>query len=114
MNDFAAIASSVFQPTTGQVYAELAGELAILDSKSGVYYGLDPVGARVWSLILAFKSVEEMRDILLEEYEVAASQLEDDLGTLLRDLKEKGLIESAPPGARERALAAAQAEGNPS
>ena len=110
MNDFAALASSIFQPTAGQVYAELAGELAILNSNSGVYYGLDPVGARVWSLILAFKSVGEMRGILLEEYDVDAAQLENDLATLLCDLKTKGLIEPAAPGAREAHAAAQSGE----
>jgi hypothetical protein len=106
MNDFAALASTIYQPTAGQVYAELAGELAILNSKTGIYYGLDPVGARVWSLILCFKSVAEMREILLEEYEVEACQLESDLAMLFFDLKAKELIEPAPPGAREAYVAA--------
>lgn len=110
MNDFAKLVSFVYQPTAGQVYAELGGELAILNSKTGVYFGLDPVGARVWSLILEFKSVGEIRTILLEEYEVTAAQLDADLQTLFSDLAEKELIEIAPPGARERALADAQSE----
>ena len=36
----------------GEVVAtDLGDEAAILNLKDGVYYGLDPVGARVWSLI---------------------------------------------------------------
>jgi len=34
-----------------QVSCDLAGEAAILNLKNGVYYGLDPVGARIWNLI---------------------------------------------------------------
>jgi hypothetical protein len=103
--DFSALAATLFQATPGQVYADLAGELAILNSDTGVYYGLDPVGARIWSLILEFKTVAEMKTILLEEYEVNSAQLECDLLTLLSDLRSKGLIEPAAPGARERAVA---------
>jgi hypothetical protein len=110
VNDFASLSAAVYQPTAGQVYAELAGELAILNSKTGVYFGLDPVGARVWSLILEFRTCEEIRATLLAEYDVSPSQLEADLLNLFCDLSSKGLIETAPPGARERALAAAQSQ----
>ena len=99
-SNFSSLANLLFQPTAGQVYADLAGELAILDSKTGVYYGLDPVGARIWSLILEWKTITEIRGVLLEEYEVDPAQLEDDLSHLLRDLFTKGLIELAPPGAK--------------
>ena len=94
-SDFASIGPAHFQPTPGQVYADLAGELAILNSKTGIYYGLDPVGARIWSLIIEFKNVREIKAILLEEYDVSPRQLESDLLTLLQDLNSKGLIEAA-------------------
>ena len=100
--DFASISRLTFRPTTGQVYAELGGELAILDSKSGVYYGLDPVGARVWSLILEWKTGAEIRATLLEEYDVEPAQLDGDILHLFNDLMAKGLIEVAPPGSRPR------------
>jgi hypothetical protein len=98
--DFSSLAPLLFQPTAGQVYADLAGELAILDSKTGIYYGLDPVGARIWSLILEFKILSEIRAILLEEYEVDPVMLEGDMSHLLADLFAKGLIEVAPPGTK--------------
>jgi hypothetical protein len=110
VKNFALFASSVFRPTAGHVYTELGGELAILNSETGVYFGLDPVGARVWGLILEFRTVREIREVLLEEYEVTCPQLEADLLTLFSDLLSKGLIEIAPPDAKERALAAARSE----
>lgn len=93
--NFSAVAPLYFQPAKGQVHAELAGELAILDSKSGIYYGLDPVGARIWSLLLGWKNVAEVRAILLEEYDVAPAQLEADILHLFDELHGKGLIEVA-------------------
>ena len=101
-SDFGGLAPLLFQPTPGQVYADLAGELAILDTKTGVYYGLDPVGARIWSLILEVKPVGEIKAILLEEYEVDGAMLEGDIAHLLNDLHGKGLIEVAPPGTRPK------------
>jgi hypothetical protein len=84
-----------FQPTPGQVYADLAGELAILNQTTGIYYGLDSVGARIWTLIADGSTVGEIRAILIDEYDVDGKQVEADLIMLLSDLKEKGLIEVA-------------------
>lgn len=91
--DFASIAQSVYRPAPGQISADLAGEVAILNSKTGIYFGLDPVGARIWALVQQSRTVEQMRDIMLEEYDVDPAQLEGDLVHLLGELEGKGLIE---------------------
>jgi hypothetical protein len=76
-----------------QVSSDLGGEVAILDLKAGVYYGLDAVGARIWSLIQEPRTVNEIRNILLEEYEVEPEHCERDLLALLRRLADEGLVE---------------------
>ena len=99
-SNFATVAPLYFQPAKGQIYSDLAGELAILDSRSGIYYGLDPVGARIWNLLLDWKSLSDIRSILLDEYDVEPWQLETDIAHLFDDLFSKGLIEVAPPNAK--------------
>lgn len=76
-----------------QVSCDLAGEVAILNIKSGIYYGLDEVGSSVWDLIQQTKTVAEVRDALLQEYDVDAETCERDLIALLRELSSKELIE---------------------
>jgi hypothetical protein len=76
-----------------QVSCDLAGEAAILNLRSGVYYGLDPIGARVWRLVQEPKTLAELRDLLLAEYDVEAATLEADLRYLLNSLSAQGLIE---------------------
>ena len=76
-----------------QVSADLAGEAAILHLKSGVYYGLDPVGARIWELLKTPRTVAEIRDALLREYDVEPETCEKDLAALLEKLHEEQLIE---------------------
>jgi hypothetical protein len=75
-----------------QVSCDLAGEAAILNLKNGVYYGLDKVGARIWSLVQEPKTFAELRDAMLAEYEVEPAQLESDLRALLHQLAEQELI----------------------
>ncbi len=85
--------SSTVVAAKDQVSSDLGGEVAILDLKAGVYYGLDAVGARIWSLIQEPRTVNEIRDILLEEYDVEPERCERDLLALLRRLADEGLVE---------------------
>jgi hypothetical protein len=79
--------------SAGQVSSDFGEEVAILDFKAGVYYGLDDVGARVWQLVQEPKKVREIRNALLEEYEVEPVRCERDLIALLRNLAGEELIE---------------------
>ncbi len=85
--------TSVVVATREQVSSDLAGEAAILNLESGVYYGLDVVGARIWNLIQTPHTVGSVRDALLEEYDVSADCCEGDLLELLTELAAARLIE---------------------
>jgi len=76
-----------------QVSAELKGEAVILDLKSGVYYGLNEVGASIWALVQHPQTVVSLRDALLAEYEIDAETCERDLLAILQDLKAAELID---------------------
>ena len=76
-----------------QVSCDLAGEVAILDMKSGIYYGLNALGARIWNLVQEPKIVSELCEIILEEYDVEADRCEHDILALLQELTAKGLVE---------------------
>jgi hypothetical protein len=71
---------------------ELGGEMVLLNLESGVYFGLDRVGARAWTLLAQQTSVTDVCAIMLDEYEVAAEVLERDISTLVSELKDKGLL----------------------
>lgn len=84
--------SSVVAVSTEQISSDLGGEAVILNLKSGVYYGLDEVGATVWNLIQEPHTVSEIKQTLLEEYEVEIEQCQRDLMALLTTLFAAGLI----------------------
>ncbi|HXQ27320.1 MAG TPA: PqqD family protein [Candidatus Acidoferrales bacterium] len=83
-----------------QVSCPLGEEAAILNLKNTVYYGLNPVGARVWSLLQKPRSVGELRDALLDEYDVEAERCERDLLDLLETMRGEGLIQVTSAAAR--------------
>jgi len=74
------------------VAREVGNETVILDLVSGNYFGLDRVGARMWQLIEAGKSLAAVRDAMADEYNVSLEVLERDVLALARDLVEKKLV----------------------
>ena len=83
---------SVVVANDAQASAEVSGEAVILSFQDGVYYGLDPVGSRVWELLQEKRSVQELHDQLLREYNVEADLLEKDLFSLLGELVDRHLV----------------------
>ena len=79
--------------TKEQVSSDLGQEAVILDLKSGVYYGLNDVGTRIWNLIQEPRTLNEIRDAIVKEYEVEPECCEHELLTLLQELSNAGLIE---------------------
>ena len=84
---------SVVSVTKDQVSCNLGDEAAILNTKHGIYYGLDPIGAEVWKLLQTPCKVADIHQLLLREYEVEPQRCERDLLALLEELLGAGLIE---------------------
>jgi len=96
---------TIFQPLDTRahidpdaVFRELDGEAVILDLETGLYFGLNEVGARIWQLIEAHGDLRQVFEILRQEFDVADGQLQHDLVTLVEQLREKGLVRVGPPG----------------
>jgi hypothetical protein len=83
---------TVITAAARQVSCDLADEAVVLSLERDVYYGLNPVAARVWSLLRQPRTVSEVRDVLLSEYDVERDRCEQDLLMLLDDLAAKNLI----------------------
>ena len=91
--DAALSVHSIVVAASEQVSCPLGEESAILNLKNSMYYGMNPVGTRIWTLLKEPRSVEQLRDALLNEYDVDAALCERDLLDLLRKMKSEGLIE---------------------
>lgn len=89
--------SSTVVATPDQVHCALEGEAVILHLPSGTYYGLNPIGARIWSLLQDPITVAGLRDTLQAEYDVDRERLERDLLDLVNELHSRELIEVRHP-----------------
>lgn len=84
---------SIVAAAKDQLFCNLGEEAVMLNLTNGVYYGLDAIGARIWTYIKEPKTVNEICDTLLKEYDVEQKLCEADVLALLHDLVAAGLIE---------------------
>jgi hypothetical protein len=74
----------------------IGDEAVILNLKSELYLGLDPVGTRMWTVLQSSPSIQAAHASLLDEFEVEPERLRQDMDMLLDQMLEQGLIELHP------------------
>jgi hypothetical protein len=74
------------------VVRDLDGESVILNIESGIYFGLDRIGSRVWQLIEEHGDVDAIVRVMLHEYDADPQTLRADAEALVAALIEKRLI----------------------
>jgi hypothetical protein len=85
--------SALIQRSERQVSCPLREEAAILNTATGMYYGLDGVGATIWQRIERPTSFGEVNAALLSEYDVPPARAEQDLDRFVQELVAAGLAE---------------------
>jgi hypothetical protein len=84
MSEFV-ISKDVLSKTVGE-------EEVLVDLNTGTYFGLNPVGTQIWSLIKAGRSQNQMIIELSETYLVDPQEIQTDVAEFLKQLKEKNFV----------------------
>lgn len=74
------------------LFQEVSGEAVLLDLASEQYFGLDPVGTRIWNLLDGESGLERIHATLSDEYEADPGRIGEDLLALARALADAGLV----------------------
>jgi hypothetical protein len=74
------------------IFQTVGDEAVILNLKTSLYLGLNPVGTRMWMTLTGAESIQEAFEALQMEYDVPADQLSRDLEEFLARLNEYALI----------------------
>jgi hypothetical protein len=73
----------------------IAGEAVILSLDTKILRGLNAVGSRVWDLIDGRRTVDDIVDLVVAEFDVTRPQAAADVGAFVRELVDKGLVTAA-------------------
>jgi len=87
--------SSRIHVPDGILFHTLEDELVLLNLNTGVYFGLNRVGTRIWRLLNEHpsSSLQQILSILVNEYAVTESRCAEELLSLVASLQEKRLLE---------------------
>jgi len=76
----------------GWIAAKVGDDLVMMSVETGVYIGLNSVGARIWELIEAPAEVDELVARLTEEFDAAPDACRRDVEAFLADLEGRQVI----------------------
>ena len=87
-----------YQKDPSMVFREIAGEMILVPIRQNVgdlesIYTFNETAARIWELIDGQRSVREIRDRIVAEFEVEEEEAEQDLFELLTQLESFGAVE---------------------
>jgi hypothetical protein len=71
---------------------ENSGALVLFNMNNGQYYALNEVGKRIWELCDGSRSLEQVANILAEEYDSPAETIKSDMFELVDELMTADLL----------------------
>ena len=74
------------------LYSRVGDEIVLLTVESGKYFKVDPVGSRIWELIKEPTTIQNLCELLVEEYEISSEQCYEDTIPFLESLIKDDLI----------------------
>ena len=74
------------------VAAELNEEAVLLNVETGIYFGLDTVGAFIWPLLAEGTTEVAIVDRVLDAFDAEAVQVRSDVASFVDALIAKGLV----------------------
>jgi Coenzyme PQQ synthesis protein D (PqqD) len=92
---------TVVKQSKHQVFCNLDDEVAILNLKSTLYFGLDEVGAYIWQALSEPRAVNELCKGVLDQFDVEETRCNSDVIKFLTELDHAGLIECLPSPQRQ-------------
>ena len=88
---------SVAERNPAMIFTDLDDTVVMMDADKGMYYELDPIATRVWTLLETARSVAAVCDVLAGEYDVSSEVCRRDVLALLRQARELGIVEVRAP-----------------
>jgi coenzyme PQQ synthesis protein D (PqqD) len=74
------------------IFRELNGEAVILNLDNGTYFGLNPVGMRIWQLCEQHGSLRQVWEAMQREFDAPADALQSDLVAFVNELSSRKLL----------------------
>lgn len=89
--------SSILARSNSIIDSEIDNEVVMMSLQAGQYFGLDPIGARIWQLLSAERSVTDLCEQLSAEYDVTPEQCEKDVLAFVDEMLANAILTVREP-----------------
>jgi len=86
----------LYTPSPDVVYQEVSGETVLLHLDKELYFGLNPIGGRIWELVQQGQSKERIINQLTSEFDADRDIIAADVNELIKQLLESDLLIESP------------------
>ena len=84
--------ATILQRSEEILFTELESDVVMMDVREGNYYGLEGPAARIWELLDVPKSIDEICNALVLEYEIEVAECRADVIAFAQQLQERNVI----------------------
>ena len=84
----------VYRRNSDILAANVDDDLVMMSIQAGNYYNIGGVGTCIWELLAAPRTMDELIDGVVSEYDVERERCASDVGAFVQDLIRLKLIES--------------------
>lgn len=88
--------STIIVRSPDQISGNLDGKVVLLSIENGEYYNMNEVGSRIWQLLGKPTTMAALVDCLLEEFDVARANCEQEALAFLEQLQWDKLLRIEP------------------
>lgn len=78
------------------LWREIDGEIVLLDTKKGLYYGIEGTGVVIWKQLQETVTFQHIIDAVMNEVDAKKETLTNDIRRFSEKLMKAGLIECMP------------------
>jgi hypothetical protein len=83
--------------TSRHLSADVGGDVMVLELDEGVYFGIEGAGQLIWHLVQNPRSIGEVVDRVVDEFDVSRDTAQADVVAFIDSLRVNGLLEVREP-----------------
>jgi len=88
-------AQTIYQLKEDILSSQIGNEIVLLDVASGKYFKIDEVGSSIWEHLKEPKSLDNLVEILIMEYDVEKEQCKKDVTKFIGELKTNDFLKGS-------------------
>lgn len=86
---------TLYRRSESILFGDIGDDIVALSMERGLCYGMENVAGAVWTLLEQPRSLEQLCEVLIQEYDVDPQRCHSEVSALLAEMEAEGLVSRA-------------------